>query len=175
MVEGLLRNDAYARAVFRHDLVHGAEAGGEHHLAIARAQRQFPDRHQRLQTVDLDVAREVAGGVGIGLDRDRPRAADAGGQHGVGADIGAGIEEQVALAQEMQHESHAHELVQAEIEIAGRTGHAAADDQPLAADPGCHDLGAETALEMPAGEPRPGSELVVARHRMGGERAADRE
>ena len=51
----------------------------------------------------------------------------------------------------------------------------AIDTQPLAADPGRHHLGAEAAAQMPGGEPAPGAELVVARHRMGGERAANRE
>ena len=77
-----------------------------------------------------------------------------------------GIEEEIARPQEVQHQPHAHEFVKAEVEVARCAGHAAADSQALAANPGHDDLVAEPAPDLPGSESGPGPERSGARQRV---------
>lgn len=113
--------------------------------------------HQSIQSIDLDIAQQSSHRLRMRFEGPASRTAYTRREHRVGADVRSNIEKKVIGSKEMQQECHLGELVKSDVDIAGRTGHAAPHRKARIADPGHDNFVLQAALNLPGHEapPRP--------------------
>jgi hypothetical protein len=152
--------------------VRGVESGRRARFTWCRAEGCLTDGDETLEAIERQISAQRSGGLRVRLEGHSAGTADAGSEYGIAADVGTDVSEEIAGPEEVEHKGHISEFVQAGVDVAGGTSHAATHSETRPLDPRHDQFGSELAHDLPVGKADERAELSVASQRMSGKEAS---